>query len=65
MTVRVVWAFNTNDPSDLLSGSSSNVHDYKGSLSLNLLGGLTNPPPAPDDLQSFDMLVSNVRHKVL
>ena len=60
MTARIVWSFNADDPSDFF-GNTAEPHDYQGSLSLNLLGGLNNPPPAPDDMQSFDLTVSNVR----
>ena len=59
-TARVVWSFNIDDPFDPL-GESARVHDYQGSISINLLGGLTSPPSEPADLQSFDLAVSNVR----
>ena len=39
--------------------------DNRGSASLNLLGGLTNPPPEPEDSQSFFLGVENVRHIVI
>lgn len=32
----------------------------RGSASLNLLGGLPDPPPEPDDAQSFLLGVTNV-----
>ena len=58
-TARVVWSFSTSDPFDPL-GKTARFHNYQGSLSLNLLGGFTNPPSDPDNLQSFDLRVSNV-----
>ena len=58
-TDRVVWSFSTSDPSDPL-GETASFHNYQGSLSLNLLGGFTNPPSSPDNLQSFDFRVLNV-----
>ena len=58
-TARVVWSFSTSDPSDPL-GKSASFHNYQGSLSLNLLGGSTNLPSDPDDVQSFDIRVLNV-----
>ena len=58
-TAHVVWSFSTSDPSDPF-GESVRFHDYKGALCLNLLGGFTDPPSDPDDLQSFDFRVSNV-----
>ena len=59
-TARVVWSFRASDPADS-TGSTAEAHDHKGSLSLNLLGGLRDSPPTPDDMQSFDLAVSNVR----
>ena len=58
-----MWSFRADDPLDS-TGSTPEVHDYKGSLSLNLLGGLRDSPPAPDDMQSFDLAVSNVRQLI-
>ena len=55
----MVWSFSTSDPSDPC-GESASIHNYQGSLSLNLLGGFTNPPSDPDDVQSFDLRVSDV-----
>lgn len=60
VTERIVWSFSGNDPSDSL-GSDAAFHSHQGSLSLNLLGGLSSPTTVPDDLQSFDITVSNVR----
>ena len=63
-TARVVWSFNNHDPSDPL-GESAQVHDYQGSRSLTLLGGLISGPPSkPADLQSFDLTLSNVRENI-
>ena len=59
-TARIVWSFSNNDPSDPL-GANAEFHNYQGSVSVNLLGGLTSPPSEPTDLQSFDLAVSNVR----
>lgn len=38
------------------------IHSERGSLSLNLLGGLPEPPPDPDDLDYFDIRVNNVSY---
>ena len=59
-TARVVWSFSVSDPTDSL-GETAQVHDYMGSLSVNLLNGLIEPPPEPANLQYFDVVVSNVR----
>ena len=59
-TARIVWSFSSNDPSDPL-GANAEFHNYQGSASINLLGGLTIPPSEPADLQSFDLTISNVR----
>ena len=57
----MVWSFNANDPTDPL-GSTATPHDYEGSVSINLLNGLTDPPDEPDDLQFFDVVVPNVKY---
>ena len=57
-TARVVWSFNRNDPTDP-SGSDAMRHDYKGSKSLNLIGGIHNSRSIPTD--SLDIMVTNVR----
>ena len=56
----MVWSFSTIDPTDPL-GNSAVQHDYQGSLSVNLLSGLTDTPTEPDNLQFFDVVVSNVK----
>ena len=59
-TTRTVWSFSNSDPSDPL-GETAVFHNYQGSASINLLGGLASPPSEPADLQSFDLTISNVR----
>ena len=56
----MVWSFSISDPTDSL-GETASFHDYMGSLSVNLLSGLTEPPAEPADLKYFDVVVSNVR----
>ena len=58
-TARVVWSFSRNDSMDPL-GETAQFHDYQGSASLNLLGGLSNPPKQPDNMEFFDLTVTNV-----
>ena len=60
-TARVVWSFSNNDPGpgDSL-GETAQFHNYQGSVSLNLLGGLSNPPKQPDNMEFFDLTVTNV-----
>ena len=55
----MVWSFGVADPTDPL-GTTAQRHDYMGSLSVNLLSGLTEPPTEPTDLRYFDVIVSNV-----
>ena len=55
----MVWSFSDADPTDAL-GETAQFHDYMGSLSVNLLSGIESPAE-PDDLQYFDVLVSDVR----
>ena len=56
----MVWSFSVADPTDP-RGMTAQTHNYKGSLSVNLLSGITEPPAEPADLQYFDVVVSNVR----
>ncbi len=58
-TTRIIWSFSNNDPSDPL-GETAVAHNYQGSVSINLLGGLASPPSEPADLQSFDLTISDV-----
>ena len=55
----MVWSFGDADPTDPL-GETAEFHDHMGSLSVNLLNGLTDPPVEPDDLRYFDVVVSDV-----
>ena len=59
-TARVIWSFHaTTDPtSEVLT--SADRHSHKGALSLNLLGGLPDAAPDPQDLEYFDIKVDNV-----
>ena len=59
-TARVIWSFATNDPSsqDLMF---SDIHSRKGSVSLNLLGGLPDAAPDPQDTETYDVTVNEVR----
>ena len=59
-TARVIWSFSVSDPTDP-RGETAQFHDFMGSLSVNLLSGLTEPPAEPADLRYFDVVVSNVR----
>ena len=56
----MVWSFSVADPTDPL-GATALFHDHMGSLSVNLLSGIIEPPAEPDDLRYFDVVVSNVR----
>ena len=57
----MVWSFSTSDPTDTL-GNTALEHDFQGVVSVNLLSGLTEPPAEPDDLQYFDIIVTNVNY---
>ena len=58
-TARVIFSWNDNDPTTP-DGSDAMQHMVRGSASLNLLGGLTDPPPEPADTRSFTFTVNNV-----
>ena len=60
-TARVIWAFHTTDDPMSEELTFSLIHSEKGSVSLNLLGGLPDVVPDPEDLQYFDIAVDNVR----
>ena len=45
-----------NDPTAVMYHGTTN----RGSASLNFLGGQQDPPPDPDDVQSFSVTVNNV-----
>ena len=60
-TARVVFSWNDVDPT-MPDGSDAMYHGTtgRGSASLNLLGGLPDPPPDPSDTRSFTFTVNNV-----
>ena len=61
-TSRVVWSWHSSDPS-----SVDNIlgHQFRGTTSVNLLGGLNDPPPEPDDKDSFIIAQNNVSTSML
>ena len=65
-TARVVFSWNDNDPVNDDAESGPMYHSAnRGSASLNLLGGLVNPPlpPSADMIGSFNVTVDNVSYK--
>ena len=57
-TARVVWSFNSNDPTDP-SGSDAMQHEFMGSRSLNLLSGLPSVDTS-DEEDFLEVLVDDV-----
>ncbi|CAI8042465.1 DBH-like monooxygenase protein 1 homolog, partial [Geodia barretti] len=59
-TARVIWSFHaTTDPtSEVLTFADR--HSHKGALSLNLLGGLPDAAPDPQDLEYYDVTVDEI-----
>ena len=53
----MIYSWHDDDPVD--SGSLSR-HRVRGTVSLNLIGGLQDPPPDPTNLNSFKIAVENV-----
>ena len=58
----MIFAWNEADP----AGDDPNEvmqHEYssRGTLSLNLLGRQQDVPPDPENLETFDVIVKNVR----
>ena len=65
-TARVIFSWNDVDPT-MPDGSDASRHMTRGSASLNLLGGLPDPPPEPSDSETFFVgvdSVSNLHHLV-
>jgi len=58
-TTRVVFSWNDVDPTTP-DGSDARQHQTRGAASVNLLGGLPNPPPAPTDSEDFFIGVNSV-----
>ena len=54
-----MWSFNEEDPSNGADGRFER-HNFQGSRSLNLLGGLIDPPADPPGTESFAIEVNNV-----
>ena len=58
-TARVIFSWNDVDPT-MPNGSDAMRHTTRSLASLNLLGGLPDPPPVPSDTRSFTFRVNNV-----
>lgn len=58
-TTLVVFSWNDMDPT-AEDGSDAIQHQIRGSASVNLLGGLIDPPTEPSDTRSFTLTVNNV-----
>ena len=56
-----MWSWHPSDPED---AASVLQHQFEGTTSLNLLGGLNNPPPIPPDSDSFTITMESVRQFV-
>ena len=54
-----MWSFKEEDPPNGADGTFI-AHDFKGSASVNLLGGLLNRPDIPDTTDYFEVLASDV-----
>ena len=56
-----MWSFKEQDPPN---GADRRfiVHDFQGSRSLNLLGGLVDPPEDPPGTESFTIEVDSVSY---
>ena len=56
-----MWSFKEQDPPNGADGQFI-PHDFQGTRSLNLLGGLVDPPADPPGTQSFAIEVNNVSY---
>ena len=61
-TAKVVYSWGSADPaSATLTSDQYHGPVNRGSVSLNLLGGLRNKPPQPSDAQNFTIAVNKVQ----
>jgi len=60
----VVFSWNDADPT-APDGSDARQHQTRGSASVNLLGGLPDPPPEPSDSEDFFIGVNSVSYIIL
>ncbi len=58
-TSRVVYSWNPSDPAGPETPSYHGAN-RRGSVSLNLRGGLVDPPELPDDVATFTIAVNDV-----
>ena len=58
-TARLIFSWNDNDPA-MQDGSDAMRHTTRGAASVNLLGGLPDPPPEPRDSETFFIGVNSV-----
>lgn len=59
-TIKVLWSFRVDEDPTSENIGFDLIHDYKGSRSLNLLGGLPSVAPDPDNLKAYDVVVDNI-----
>ena len=60
----MVYSWNDVDPADI-NDAQYHGPTQRGSASLNLLGGQTEVPPDPADIQSFTIAVNDVRVPII
>ncbi len=58
-TARVIWSYHSSDPASETQSAFSK-HEVQGSISLNLLAGLTEDKVEPEDTMEFPITVGNV-----
>ena len=68
-TSRIVYSWNDELPTVTQNSDRSETytfrqHQNQGSASINLLGGLPNPPQIPSDAKSFTVKDENVCHSI-
>ena len=56
-TSYIVWSYHSQDPT---GPNTIPRHEFQGSVTLNLLGGLTEDREEPPDTDSFTIAVENV-----
>ena len=58
-TTYLIYSYHTEDP---INNEQFSMHQFQGSITINLFGQPESVPALPDDVQSFKIANSNVRY---
>ena len=57
-TTYLIYSYHNEDPVD---NDQFSIHQFQGSMTINLFGQPEYVPPLPDNVQYFDIVNDNVR----